>query len=348
MARRGESRKEILDFIVIGAGKSGTTSLHEYLRTHPAVHVPADKEQPFFDQDVSVANGLAWFLDQEFGDAPIDRLWGKVTPQYLEGAPVPGSRASDASEDIPPEWIIPRRIHTALPDAKLVAILRDPVDRCVSSYRMGRLRGEETRPFDEVVDLALQPEALELGRHDSWSLSGFVTGGEYARLLAPYRELFGDQLLIFLTDDLNRDPRGLLAALFEHLGIDATFVPPNLGTRYREASTKPRVMALRQQHLEAVLGSSGALRRLHAALPEGLRRRSSGYLRQVLYRIDLWNRTRETETIDVTSTAIAALRAHYRADTRRLAGLIGKDVPWEWVRSDAETSKGDAVTAVER
>ena len=74
-----------LDFLGIGAQKAGTTSLHEYLRTHPELFLPEAKEQPFFTRDEAYLEGWDRFADVAFHGAPPGRLCGKITPHYLAG-----------------------------------------------------------------------------------------------------------------------------------------------------------------------------------------------------------------------------------------------------------------------
>jgi Sulfotransferase family len=128
-----------LDFLVIGAQRSGTTSLWRHLASHPQVHIPPSKEAPFFSHDRPFARGLAWYLGEFFADADPRRRWGTVSPHYMMGSP-------DA--DVPE---VARRIHATVPQARLIAILRDPIERAQSHHRMVVHRGRETRGFEEAA-----------------------------------------------------------------------------------------------------------------------------------------------------------------------------------------------------
>src|SRR5512134_2872554 len=103
-----------LDFIIIGAQKAGTTALFRYLRRHPRIYMPLEKEIPFFSDDVLYARGWEQFARRYYGHAPPDRLWGKATPRYM----------------IHPDC--PSRIRATMPDTRLIALLRDPIERCIS------------------------------------------------------------------------------------------------------------------------------------------------------------------------------------------------------------------------
>ena len=72
-------------FLGIGAQKAGTTSLHEYMRTHPALYLPEAKEQPFFTNDAAYEEGWEAFAAVAFHGAPSGRRYGKITPHYMSG-----------------------------------------------------------------------------------------------------------------------------------------------------------------------------------------------------------------------------------------------------------------------
>ena len=104
---------KFLDFVVIGASKSGTTSLFHYLGEHPSIWLPPSKDAPFFSADEWFEKGWGWMLEDTFRGAPIDQLWGTVTPRYME------------------DDRVPERMVGLMPHLKLVALLRNPIDRAL-------------------------------------------------------------------------------------------------------------------------------------------------------------------------------------------------------------------------
>lgn len=323
----GALPKGTLDFLVIGAQKAGTTSLFEHLRAHPQLYLPPGKEKPFFSHDAIFGAGWDPFVRTVFVDAPPDRLWGKATPWYMAGCPVRDDRDVTLS---PEEAVraIPERIHARLPDVRLVAILRDPVERCVSHFRMGVLGGRETRTFEQVVVDLLTPQALERARLLRRT-PPYVTFGEYGRVLEGYYEAFPpEQILITFTNELEAAPAKLLRTLFGFLDIDDGFVPPRLETRFREGGGTPRVGWLGAPSVlqRRAVGLPG-IRSAWAALPEHAQLRVQARLREVNYRIALWNR-RSAPAPAVGAGALALLRDHYESDRRLLERLIGRPVPW--------------------
>ena len=157
--------------------------LFEHLRTHPEVYLPPGKERHFFDRDEIYDAGWSNFAADAFAGAPEGVLWGDVTPGYMAGCPTRVDRAAQPRPSERTETIIPERIRATCPDVKLVAILRDPVERCISHYRMSALGGSRSAQGspDQVMANLLAPAALEDARRIR--RPGFITWGEYGRIL---------------------------------------------------------------------------------------------------------------------------------------------------------------------
>jgi hypothetical protein len=234
------------------------------------------------------------------------------------------------------ETIIPRRIRRQLPDAKLVAILRDPVERCLSHFGMEVQRGTEDRSsFDRSIDELLDTESLEGARRgDRAHATGIrpcIAFGEYGRILGGYYNIFPrEQIHICFTEELDSNADELMGALFDFLEIDARFRPSNLGTRYRTGGGSTRFAWLPSpQNVEQDLARRSWARRLWRLVPATARERLITRLRVANYRFELWNkRGRPFEGSEASPETLARLRAHYEADRVQLEALIGKPVPW--------------------
>lgn len=283
-----------LDFVVIGAQKAGTTTLYRYLSAHPALCLPAEKEADFFNHPERMARGWDWYLAEHFPGAPADRLLGTVTPQYMC------------------DTAVPARLHAQCPDARLIAILRDPVERAYSHHRMNVRRGAVTAGFeDEVRRLIGRPPGASPRPED-----GIVERGEYGRILAGFAEVFGQgRLLVLYTDDLERDPAGCLRRIYAFLGI-AQVLPGDLGRRDHQGGTRQRLPGLK------AFVKRTPLRHLLNALPGPVRRSWA-------YWFDQWNVVPEAAgAVPLAPEALADLRARYAADAGRLAALLGAPPPW--------------------
>ena len=290
-----------LDFIVIGAQKAGTTSLYKYLQPHPKIYMPPEKEAPFFSSDDLYELGWEWYVREFFEGAPEDKLWGKVTPQYM----------SDSR--------VPPRIYATMPNVKLIALLRNPVDRAFSHYRMTVRRGLDKRTFDDAVDELLRDEMLEYARSLPAGLENeskcYLVWGEFGRILGNYLQLFPkEQILVVFSDDLEQRPKEVLGTVLRFLGLGADFTPPNLGKRYHVGGTRKRLPV-------EVFKKVGLLRRMWKIIPEKHRRR-------FLYWFEQWNTLPDKQPRMLPETR-QRLVEFYRDDVKRLRQMLGIEVPWK-------------------
>ena len=196
------------NLIVIGAAKCGTTSLHEYLAMHPDIAMSAKKELNFFTRD-NWRSQVDWYADQ-FADAPVR---GESSPGYTLAPYLPSTA---------------ERIHDLVPEAKLVYLVRDPVDRAVANYIELVMHRLETRPIDA---------ALTDFTADNPHLCGSRFGSQVERFL---RHFDRNQLLVVDQADLLQQRRPTLRRIFEFLGVDADFDSPQFDRTHNTRATKLR------------------------------------------------------------------------------------------------------------
>jgi hypothetical protein len=198
-------------FLIVGAGRSGTTTLYQALRRHPQVFMSPVKEPSYFvycDRQLPDGPGAGWVRETAvttleeyealFAEAGGARAIGEASPRYLSSAAAP------------------ERIHALLPEVRLVAILRNPVDRAFANYLGFRRDGFDPAPtFDAALD------DQERRRREGWAFGAFLDFGLYARQLERYRRLFGQQQLrVYLFEDLVDAPAALSRDLLEFIGVD--------------------------------------------------------------------------------------------------------------------------------
>ncbi len=316
--------KRDLDFIVIGAQKSGTTSLFEYLRRHPQLCLPTSKEVPYFSHDKRYQDGWSDYMRKAFPFADPAQKWGTVTPHYMVGGLYQNENISPTND----ERTVPLRIRQQVPDVRLIAILRDPIERARSHHAMASLNQWDGRSFDQAIRDQLEPDALLAARRLPDERTGYVVWGEYGRLLEGYLDVFlREQLLVLFLTDLKDRPAEVVQRVLRFLGVDPNFVPDNLGTTYRPGASARRVDWLDLKTAQAAAADSRLLRRLWHAIPEPTRRHIDRQFDRTNYRMDLWNRKASAAVspsqVDVTS----ALRAHYDEDANRLRAIVGIP-PW--------------------
>ncbi len=218
MARRTTSMLRLRPtFLVIGAQKAGTTSLHEYLVEHPAVLCAATKEVQYFNQLYDGREG--WYRSQ----FPLAaRSW--AVRRRLGVRPAIGE--ATAAYIFHPR--VPERVHAFDPRMKLIAVLRDPVDRAYSHYQMELRWGRESGSFEEALarEEAELPPELELIRRDPTYVSpnglarSYVARGCYAEQIERWLRFFPrEQLLVLTSEELLGDPAEVMSRIAGFLGI---------------------------------------------------------------------------------------------------------------------------------
>jgi hypothetical protein len=193
-------------FLIVGAMRSGTTSLYRYLVEHPNVFLPGIKEVHFFDDKYDL--GLTWYSDQ-FSKGVSFRQVGEATPNYMY------------------DPVAIERIGHDLPRALLVLILRNPVDRAYSHYLHNRVRGKERLSFEDA--LAAEPQRLVRSPVDRRMYSYADRGRYLPQLSAIFKEFPPASVSVLVFDDLVRDPRSVVRRVCEFLDVDPKFEPQRLG-----------------------------------------------------------------------------------------------------------------------
>jgi len=192
------------DFLIIGAQKAGTTALYSYLRRHPHIVGPAWKEVSFFDRHY--ARGAGWYR----GNFPIRRraLVGEASPSYLFHP------------------LAPERAAALVPHARLIVLLRDPVDRALSHYHYEVALGREKLSFEDALareDERTRGEVQRMLQDPSyfsaaWWNYTYVARGRYAEQLECWFAAFPrEQLLILASDALADEPAATYARVLEFL-----------------------------------------------------------------------------------------------------------------------------------
>lgn len=227
---------EMPNFLVIGAGKAGTTALYEYLDQHPQIYMSPVKETNFFALEGEQANfrgpGVrerinSWSVtDIEdyqalFGRASGETALGEACPLYLYSPKAPG------------------RIQHHVPNAKLIAILRNPVERAYSAFTHLIRDGRE--PFNNFAR-ALEEEETRIADNWPW-IWHYRQVGFYHEQLSRYFDIFDrEQIKIYLYEDLKAEPMNVLPDMFRFLGVDAKFTT-NVSTKHN-VSGIPKSKAL--------------------------------------------------------------------------------------------------------
>jgi len=206
--RATASARPLPDFLIIGAQKAGTTALYAYLRRHPAITGPSWKEVSYFDRHYG--RGEAWYR----GNFPNrvrarGKLVGEASPSYIFHP------------------LGPERVKALVPEARLVALVRHPVDRALSHYHHEVALGREPLRFEDALDAEedrLRGEEERLAADPSyfsraWWSHAYKSRGRYAEQLERWLAVFPrEQLLILPSADLGGEPERTHTQVLDFLG----------------------------------------------------------------------------------------------------------------------------------
>ncbi len=234
LAQATSSQRALPDFVIFGASRCGTTSLFEYLIQHPLVVGPATKEINFAQSVHNYRRGAKWY-----------RSWFPRTSALVAAGRANGRERAITGEGTPNYIAHPRaaaRLHDVVPEARLILLLRNPVDRAWSQYRWTCQRGDETLSFAEAVRCESErlPDGFSM-MEDPRTRNEFVNHsylirGRYADQLPWLFEVYPrEQILILRSEDLYSDPRGVYDRVCDHLDLPhydgVEFGQHNAGTK---------------------------------------------------------------------------------------------------------------------
>ncbi|MCF7914756.1 MAG: sulfotransferase domain-containing protein [Spirochaetaceae bacterium] len=218
--RRGEP-----DFIIVGAEKAGTTSLHDYINQHPSVIEGHRKEIQYFSR--YFYRSWDWYRAHfPFHSRLHENICGEASPYYIFHP--------YAAE----------RIHSTLPNIKIIMLLREPITRTVSQYYHEVAKQREELSLEEAIAAENERTAGEVEKmctptylpfkHEHFS---YVEKSNYVDQVQRYLSVFPrNQIMIIQSERFFRETAEVTRAVYEFLGIDGTFVPPNL----EPANVSPR------------------------------------------------------------------------------------------------------------
>ena len=299
------------DFLVIGAAKAGTVSLYHYLGQHPQILMCPVNECNFFA--LEAADWTKHFrgpvdrlyLDQHcvktlevyrrlFDKAGPHQMIGESSPLYLFSA------------------LAAARIRHHIPNAKIVAILRQPVDRAFSNYQ--HFRQAQIEPIADFREAIRAEPARRAQGWGPWPFWYYAEMGFYARQLQNYFALFGrKQILVVLYEDLKSNPVGLLKRIYEFVGVDPAYTP-DTSTRHNLGGV-PRWDWLQRLMVKPSFAKSVA----KSVLPTRMRH-------DFRNRIADWN----TQKAALDPNVRAELNRVYRDDILNLQELIGRNLT-QWL-----------------
>ncbi len=203
------SRGTLPNLIIIGARKCATTSLHYYLGLHPQIAMSREKELHFFLLERNWPQGIGWYRSNFVGEAQIH---GEASTSYTMFPQYRG---------------VPERMYSVVPEAKLIYVVRDPLERIVSDYIHEYAREQERREISEALA--------------GMECSPYVCRSRYYMQLERYLDFFSPRSILILTsEELYRHRQETMQEVFRFLGVDDTFFPRRFSRIKHPSSHKRR------------------------------------------------------------------------------------------------------------
>jgi hypothetical protein len=299
------------NFLIIGAAKSGTTSLYYWLKQHPQIYMAPVKETNFFAFEgekldfPEIARARAYLANckttieayrEQFQGVSNEIAIGEASPIYLYHPQAP------------------ERIQHYVPNAKLIAILRNPIERAYSNF-LHCLR--EDLEYTTDFNQALQAEEGRIRNNWWWGFHYVNIGFYYVQLKRYFDRFDANQIKVYLYDDLKSDPLSLIQDILQFLDVDATFVP-DISMQYNKTGI-PKNKFL-HQFLSKPSIPSIIKNPIRLLLPIELRKR-------ILLNINNRNLFKPRLSLEVRSQLINL----YREDILKLQDLIERDLT-RWMK----------------
>lgn len=304
-----KKHSQLPDFLVIGAGKSGTTSLDKYLNQHPQIFIPKTKEPNFF--------GYENVRAEDFNDGDDERkhFLRSVTTldKYLEifQHATPDQLKGETSNTYMYHKEAPERIKYYVPDVKLIAILRQPAARLYSRYL--HLARENRLPSPTFTDCFDRSTIW-------WKRNDLIKEGFYHEYLSRYYALFpSENIKIYLYEEFQSNQENVLMDLYDFLGVDACF-KPDVSVRYNQSGF------VKNKFLNSVIGQGGILSRsVQTLFPKSI---YDNFKKNISIKRKLNNlRGKNLEQPKLDPSIKQKLTDEvYADDIQKLQHLIGKDL----------------------
>ncbi|NEP51318.1 MAG: sulfotransferase domain-containing protein [Moorea sp. SIO3C2] len=279
------------NFLIIGAQKAGTTWLAHNLREHPEVFIPGN-EIHYFNKIYNLNQGIEWYKNH-FADVNGEKAIGEKTPNYLWIDPLPDAQGKvyyDPLEEIPYSH---RLIYETLPEAKLIVVLRNPVQRAIAAINHFIKNGVISLN-DDLDDLLVGDQQSLVERY------GIIDMGRYYRQLQAYYDYFDPKQMLILVfeEDIAQNSDDSLKKVCEFLDIDSSFDFSKKSKKVHQSTSSP---------IARYLGTRFPLMR--------------GLINRVDQRLPL-----QHQKLRPSPSAIQKLYTIYANDNQKLFKLLGREI----------------------
>ncbi len=244
------SLRKLPDFVIIGTQKGGTSSLYYYLSQHPQTQMSNPKEVHYYD--INYKKGLAWYKSH-FPYKWNKKITGEASPYYIFHPHAP------------------KRIHKDLPQVKIIMLLRDPVERAFSHYKMNVKNGTETLSFEEAIDKEnerLEDDISKMQSNELYAaqkhrLYSYVNRGLYSDQLKNWLQYFPlEQMMIIKSEDFFQNTEVIVKQVLDFLQLEESsnikFINKNKGVpgKFKE-ETRNRLKTFYEKSVQNLSELSG-------------------------------------------------------------------------------------------
>ena len=304
--------RRLPDFLIIGAAKTGTTSVCNYLRRHPALFFPEDSEPQFFSHDENYTKGVDWYASL-FDSAAGGQICGEKSTAYTRWPTCPD---------------VPKRIAEVVPDVKLIYMLRHPIDRAYSHY-VHRVTVELYKG---------QPIPVSFEQHVKTDTM-CVESSEYMKQIEQYLPRFAkDRLLVLFFEDFVAQPKAMLQDVMKFIGVDPAFDVMAEGPIHKKKAARQREQRVRKKLTGPVKAIPGAS---HVGRLIPRRWKDAAY--RLLRATPSGRRTAQQFTpTPMRPETTAVLLDRFREGNDRLAEFVGRDLS-HWNQPPGSAQKVDVV-----
>jgi hypothetical protein len=197
------------NFIIIGAMKCATTSLHYYLNLHPQISMSSPKELNFFIRERNWPKGIEWYSSHFSGES---KIFGEASVNYAAFPDFDG---------------VPARMKAVVPSARLIYIIRDPIQRIISHYVHEVAADRENRAIEDALS--------------QFEDNPYISRSMYYMQLEKYMEFFPERsILILVLEDLQTEVRATMSKTFQFLEVDPNFYSPKFHHKRHKSLQKRR------------------------------------------------------------------------------------------------------------
>jgi len=282
--------EKLPNFFIIGAPRAGTTTLYEYLKKIPKVYMSLVKEPQYFSPNCSRTDGLPRIVARDeylrlFTDVQNEKAVGEASTSYLWDP----KSAELICQDIP--------------DAKIICILRDPIQRAFSHYRIHLRSNFEKQTFHEAI--------MKINKHfDPQITNRYLHAGLYSEQIQRYLNFFGkNQVKTVIFEEFIKNPKEVVEDILKFLDIDIKL--NSFESEIHNTFNLPR------GHTRAVLLNSKYIKKISSFLPKSFRKSLKD------------NFLLTEKNPEISKEDEQFLKNYYKDDVKKLEKILNRKLPWK-------------------